>query len=1075
MKRLLNYLTVVCVLLFGHVAMAANGAAQQAGTITVQVSDSNGPLPGAGVLIKGTTTGSVTDLDGIATLSAKEGDVIEVSFIGYVTQEVTVGKASKITVTLYEDSTELDETIVVGYGVQKKESLTGAISQIRSEDITNTKGPDALVSLQGKVPGLLIRDQGGKPGAFATDLSLRGYGTPMIVVDGVVRNTTRTRKTTGWTNSASSIESYNDMSVLQEINPEDIESVSVLKDASATIYGLGAQNGVIVITTKKGKVQKPSVSYSATLRLQQPVTNRRIEDWGSFMKWDNAMSDVAKLDHRWKDADITAWERGDLELTDWYSVASRKFAATQQHNFSVRGGTESISYYFGLGYSEDASILKGNYGYDRYNMSGNVDIKLTPALSMRYTTSFRISNTLMPGNPDVDWNLFYYIYASEPTVGVMTKDNPSHYSEVNEHMNVAALLNPDASGYAKTIGRSWNNTVDFTYNAPFLKGLTVTATGAYDYSTNKSRTLILSYKTYDYETDTYAGELRTQDEYSELWTDNVRLYARAQANYNKKIGSHNFTAMLGAEMTNTKNASIQALRKYGATADESFYTHDIINQGLSSTSTNAGTRSENASAGYIGRFTYDYQGKYLVELMGRYDGTYVYAPGHRWGFFPSYSLGWRASEEKFIKDNLPFLNNLKFRWSDGKTGSIQGGAYAYLSGYQSSGSWIFANGATTPGFNSTTVENTILTWADVRMMDFGIDWEMWRGKFGGQFDIFKRKTIGTAATRTVSLPDFYGVSLPQENLNSNENVGLELALNTNGQIGQINYRAALSATYTRSRQTYIESENTKLYKSSMNYWQSCTLNRWSNARSASLYHWAGGQFTSLDAASNSLVMYETGKDSNGNRDIVPGMYKIDDRDGDGYITSADNYFTWGDGNPPLQFGLNMSASYKKLDVSLVFSGAALKRKSLGLSSYAGFGYLYQLPKMYTEDCWSVKNYGADPWDPNTEWNSGYWPALVRVKQSGSSHNATYTSNQPYNFVNATYLRLKTLEVGYRVSPDFIRKAGIKSVRLAFNAGNLFTLCNKNLKFVDPESTDNGRAGGSFQINRTYNFTLNLNF
>ena len=213
----------------------------------------------------------------------------------------------------------------------------------------------------------------------------------------------------------------------------------------------------------------------------------------------------------------------------------------------------------------------------------------------------------------------------------------------------------------------------------------------------------------------------------------------------------------------------------------------------------------------------------------------------------------------------------------------------------------------------------------------------------------------------------------------------------------------------------------------------------------------------------------------GNRDMVPGMYNLVDRNGDGYITGDDMFYTWSDDNPPLQFGLTFSGNYKNLDFSLVFSGASLKSKSLGLSSYAGFGYLYQLPKMFTEDCWSVKNYGDDPWDPNTEWNSGYWPALARVRQVGNAHNVTYTSNQPYNFIDATYLRLKTIEVGYRFSPEFIRKIGIKSLRVYFNGGNLFTLCNKNLRFVDPESQDYGRAGGSFQINRSFTFGLNLNF
>lgn len=1088
MNKSTNPLKLFCAVLAG--LMMSVSAFAQTKPVTITVFDETGPLPGASIMVKGTTTGTVTDLDGNAVLDLEQGDVLEVSFIGYNTAEATVGSGDKLQVVLKEDTTLLDETIVVGYGVQKKETLTGAVSQIRTDDITNTKSPDALLSLQGKVPGLLIRDMGGKPGSFSTQLSLRGYGgSPMIVVDGVVRSQTMTRKSSGYAMSAKKTEEYTDISVLQEINPEDIESVSVLKDASAAIYGLGASNGVILITTKKGQSQTPSVSLTTSVRLTQPVTNHNVEDWLSFMKWDNAMSDVARLPHRFSQEEIDGYAAGDpaYQYTNWYDEVMKTFAVNQMHNASIRGGTDKINYYFGVGYMDDSSIMKSeSYAYNRWNINGSVTANLTDNLKMTYTTSMRISNQNTPGNPDADWNMQYHIYATDPRIGVhpIKSVNPdtgeieydmTHWSAGNENMNVVAMLDSESTGISKNISRTFNNTVDLQYTAPWLPGLTLSLSGAYDYSTGKFRSLVLQYDTYDYKTNTYAATSRVENEYSELYTDNQRLYGRFQANYNKRFGKHNIGATFAAEVTKNDRARLQGSRKYGTTAKDSFYTHDIIDKGLATTADNSGTRASSATAGYIGRVTYDYAGKYLAEVMARVDGSYIYAPGYRWGVFPAYSLGWRISEENFFKQALPFINNLKFRWSDGFTGAVQGSAYAYIAGYSSSGSYIFSDGTTTPGFSSNTVENTLLSWAKVRMMDFGIDWEMWHGKFGGSFDWFKRITDGIAATRTVSLPDFYGVSLPQENLNVMENEGLELSLYTSGSIGQFNYRITGSATYARSRMTYIESENGKGYNSSMSYWKSSTLNRWSNARSASRYEWAGGQFTSLDYISNLGVLYDTNKANAGNRDMVPGMYNLVDRNGDGYITGDDMFYTWSDDNPPLQFGLTFSGNYKNFDFSLVFSGASLKSKSLGLSSYAGFGYLYQLPKMFTEDCWSVKNYGDDPWDPNTEWNSGYWPALARVSQVGGSHNVTYTSNQPYNFIDATYLRLKTIEVGYRFSPEFIRKIGIKSLRVYFNGGNLFTLCNKNLRFVDPESQDYGRQGGSFQINRSFSFGLNLNF
>ena len=1047
--------------------------------VTGVVTDSEKlPIMGAAVMVSGTSIGTATDLDGNFEIDVPTGAILEISSIGYETRKV---KASpEMNVVLIVDAELLNESVVVGYGVQKRESLTGSISQIRSEDIAATRTANGVDALQGKIPGLQVMQNSGKPGQFNSDLSIRGYGNPMIVVDGVVRSVTRQRKNTrSWSNNARQLESYNDISVLQELNPDDIESISVLKDASATIYGLGAENGVILITTKKGQARKPSISFTASLNLAQPNIPRNVESWTSFMKWDNAMADVAKMGHRWSDETIAGYENGDPNLvyTDWYKESYKTFAVNQQYNASLSGGTDTVNYYFGVGYAEDNSILKGDtFGYKRYNMNANISVKLTNDLTMRYTSAIRQSNNLGMGSYDQEWNIFYYILASEPNVGVHTKDNPLHYSNVNEQMNPAALLDTDASGYTRTDSKNFNNTIDFTYVAPWLPGLRLSANGAYDYSTNKQRTLVKNFQLYDYWTDTTNStmQVRNETEYVELVNDNARLYGRFQAQYERSFGKHNVSAMLGAELTDIKTSRLQASRRYGPSLDEFVYTHDILDQGDATTATNEGGRTNTRTAGYIGRLNYNYEGKYIVELMARYDGNYQFMKGKRWSLFPSYSLGWRVSEEKFFKQALPFVNNLKLRWSDGRTGSIQGSPYAYINGYGKSGSWVFNEGANSTGFANNSIANTVLTWATVRMMDFGVDFELWHGKLGGTFDWFRRVTSGIAATRSVSIPDFYAISIPQENLNVSENQGLELSLYHRNSIGDFSYRVQGQVSLTRSRMTYIESENTREYKSSMDYWKNCTLNRWNGYMGGSTYQWTGERFHNLHETNASQVLYDTNGSGEGNRALVPGMYQLVDRNGNGYIDGEDVFYTWGSSMPPLQFGLTIGGSYKNFDFNLIFSGAAMKSKSVSLSGFAGTGYLYFMPSQYT-DSYHVANYGADPWDPATEWVEGYWPALVRVNQTGAAHNATYTNNQPYNYINATYLRLKTLELGYRVSPRFLQKAGIKSARVFFNGGNLLTFCNKLLKYVDPEASDNGRQGGDFPINRTYTFGFNLNF
>ena len=1073
-----NLLKRLFAVLAGLVLGASMLSAQNIKVTGVVTDTEKLPVMGAAVMVSGTSTGTATDLDGNFEIDVPSGAILEISSIGYETRKVKA--TAKMNIVLVEDAELLNESVVVGYGVQKRESLTGSISQIRSEDIAATRTANGVDALQGKIPGLQITQNSGKPGQFNSDLSIRGYGNPMIVVDGVVRSVTRQRKNTrSWSNNARQLESYNDISVLQELNPDDIESISVLKDASATIYGLGAENGVILITTKKGEAKKPSISFTASVNLAQPNIPRNVESWTSFMKWDNAMADVAKMGHRWSEETIAGYEKGDPNLvyTDWYKESYKKFAVNQQYNASLSGGTDTINYYFGVGYAEDNSILKGDtFGYKRYNLNANISIKLTKDLTLRYTSAIRQSNNLGMGSYDQEWNIFYYILASEPNVGVRTKDNPLHYSNVNEQMNPAALLDTNTSGYTKTDSKNFNNTVDLTYVAPWLPGLRLSANGAYDYSSNKQRTLVKNFQLYDYWTDTTNStmQVRNETEYVELVNDNARLYGRFQAQYDHSFGKHNVSAMLGAELTDIKTSRLQASRRYGPSLDEFVYTHDILDQGDATTATNEGGRTNTRTAGYIGRLNYNYDGKYIVELMARYDGNYQFMKGKRWSLFPSYSLGWRISEEKFFKQALPFVNNLKFRWSDGRTGSIQGSPYAYINGYGKSGSWVFNEGANSTGFANNSIANTVLTWATVRMMDFGVDFELWRGKLGGTFDWFRRVTSGIAATRSVSIPDFYAISIPQENLNVSENQGLELSLYHRNSIGDFSYRVQGQISLTRSRMTYIESENTREYKSSMDYWRNCNLNRWNGYMSGSIYQWTGERFHNLNETNASQVLYDTNGSGEGNRALVPGMYQIVDRNGNGYIDGEDVYYTWGSSMPPLQFGFSIGGSYKNFDFNLIFSGAAMKTKSVSLSGFAGTGYLYFMPSQYT-DSYHVANYGDDPWDPATQWIEGYWPALARVNQTGAAHNATYTNNQPYNFVNATYLRLKTIELGYRVSPNFLKKVGIKSARVFFNGGNLLTFCNKLLKYVDPESSDNGRQGGDFPINRTYSFGFNLNF
>ena len=1024
------------------------------------------PVIGAAVVQQGVTTNGVSaDMDGNFTITVPTGATLVVSAMGYETKQVQA-TSSSMTITLEEESTELEETVVVGYGTQKKASLTSAITNIQAEDITSTKQTNLTSALQGKVPGLQIRQQSGAVGWFDDELSLRGYGEPIVIIDGVQRTSKRINYW-GWAtdnNSASA--------ALAELNPEDIESISVLKDASASIYGLNAHNGVILVTTKKGQVGRPSVTYSNTLTYGVPTALPKETDIATYMEAFNEMYRNKRGGTAKFSDELIAHYRNHDEGYDefsWYDAVFKDHTFSQVHNFSIRGGNQQTTYYVSANLTDQDAIYRADTGdYHRYGLTANFSTKLFDGLSFSFQTAINITDQEMPP-ANTTQNAMYYGFLTERTIPATLKDDPSKFVDPGgEHRNPAALMTSSVAGSKKDWGITFRNNADLKYEAPWLKGLTIQASGAYDVVSRIGSTLSQHFPLYDYQTGALVTYNPDKNQYDENWNQMIKYYGRAQATYNTTIASsHHLGATLAAEFQINQNRSIGAGRQYG-----DFFTHDIINQGDSSTATNSGTRSSSASAGYAGRINYDYKGKYLVEVMARYDGTYLYAPGHRWGFFPSYSLGWRVSEEEFFKKVLPQVNNFKLRWSDGFTGMSQGTAYNYLPGFTSSGNYVFDDGGQIPGFANHSPAQTIISWAKVRMMDFGFDLEAWRGLFGATVDWFWRETSGIASSSTETVPDFLGISLPQMNLNSSENVGIDLSLSHRNHIKDFNYRVMATATFSRSRTTYLESEKTKIYYSAQDYYNNHGVGRWSNAHSATTYHWLPGnpQFTGWNDINDYNIRY--GGDM---QNMLPGMYKIEDRNGDGTINSSDMYYTWAEGNAPLQFGLVIGGSYKHFDFNLTFSGASLVHKQVPLSGGMGYGFFKTMYENYL-DRYHPADPKADPFDPATQWVAGYWPALYEATSAYDSRMLTYGSNQPYTFVDGTYLRLKSLEVGYTFTQSFLQKIHVRSLRVYANGSNLLTFCNKLLAPYDPERNQGSYLGiAGTPLMRNFSAGVSVNF
>jgi TonB-linked SusC/RagA family outer membrane protein len=1029
------------------------------------------PLPGVYARIEATNTGTITDEEGKYTVEVPSVDVsLQFSYIGYETQNIPVAGKTVIDVQMALELAALREIVVIGYGTQKKESLTSAITSINSEDVVSTKQTDVVTSLQGKIPGLLIRQSGGTPGKFYSNISMRGYGTPMVVIDGIVRSEAYTNNT-GYGAST-------DLALAQ-LNPEDIESISVLKDASASIYGLGAGNGVILITTKKGKSAKPKINYSNTFSYGSPKMPKEM-GMVDLMTVANEMADNARYPHPYTDTEIEEYRNGTKQGFSWWDTMLKDFSSSQSHNLSIRGGTDRVQYFVSGGYANDKSIydVKDNFYYKRYTMRGNFTAKLTDYLTLDYQTSLRTTKSANPYNTDAftdnSSQLFNYIAYSDRRVGPTTLASPNHYTYQGDYptFNPMAMADHDLN-FTDKRGRLLTNNIVMKYEAPFLKGLTMQLTGAYDYNYNGTYNKETKYPLYDYYTDVRVGTGGSRNYYGESIIEYERYIGRFQANYEWTKKNHHVSAMGVAEATKTNTRNLAASREFGE-----LYTHNTVSSGTPALSVSTGTRYETATAGYLGRLNYDYAGKYLVEFMGRYDGTYIYSEGNRWGFFPSYSIGWRVSEESFIKNNFKWINNLKLRWSDGKTGSTQGDAYAYLSGYTSTGagSYVFDAGTGTQGYVNNQITNTILSWADIRLRDFGVDWDFFGGLFGGSYDIFTRKTTGIAGTSSGSTPTILGVTVPQINIDSRLDVGMDISITHRNKIGNFSYHVTATGTYARSKNLHVESQATSVWPSQTAYYGGTGLfaggssqDRWTNYRALWYYQLAGGQFTSYDDINSSNVKYDA---SYGMQTTMPGQYLIKDANGDGYITGTDIRYKWGESNAPTQFGLNIGGEYKNFDFNMVWQGATNVSKIIWLLHIFGYGGYNDNYEMYL-DRYHVANAGDDPFDPNTEWVSGYWPALVDADGPGKWRGGTYDTPTDFTQINARYFRMKSAEIGYTIPGKVLGKIRIESARIYIGGTNLLTLVSKKMKYYDPESAA-AMHGSTMPNMRTINFGINVN-
>lgn len=583
----------------------------QSNLITGKVIDNaSEPIIGASIQSSVVGKGTISNMNGDFSIEVPVGTELTISFLGYRTQKIKVSDMRSLVIKLLEDTQALDEVVVVGYGVQKKESLTGAISNIKNDEIIKTKATSLAQSLEGKVSGLKIRQNDGEPGQFRSDINIRGLGTPLFIIDGIVRD---------------------GANEFQRLNPDDIESISFLKDGTAAIYGMNSANGAIVVTTKKGYKGKAKISLSANWGWSKPTNIPRMANAAQYMELRNDAAILGEGNPLVTKEELELWKTGasGYASTDLYDHVIKNSSIQQQYTLSLQGGSDIVSYFGSFSYASDEGLLKsGDLGYEKFTFRSNTDIKIVKGLTAGVNLAGRYDKTSQP------WNSFYEIFkqtrVNVPTVPAYANNNPDYLATQSMGINPIALADADMTGYHYYYNKNFQSTFTLKYEVPFVQGLSIQGQLGYDYNHNKHKGLRKKFSTYTYaiETDEYIENEYNNPSMIQVNNNEAsRLDMQAQISYNRLFNdTHNVSATLVYERRQEKSDWSNIERKFD------LLTYDEVDYAGLKDAVSGGMSNEQAFISYVGRFNYDYKGRYLLELGFRNDGSYRYAPGSRWAF-----------------------------------------------------------------------------------------------------------------------------------------------------------------------------------------------------------------------------------------------------------------------------------------------------------------------------------------------------------------------------------------------------------------------------------------------------------
>lgn len=996
---------------------------RQNGSCVGVVKDSAGEtVIGASVVVKGTTNGTITGIDGDFSLSnVKKGDVIVVSFVGFTTKEV-VWNGQPLRVVLVEDSKTLEEVVVVGYGTQKKVNMTGAVAQLDSKALENRPIQNVSNALQGTMPGVQITSGQGRPGQDGATIRVRGVGTlnsadPYILVDGIETGT------------------------LNSVDPNDIESISVLKDAaSAAIYGSKASNGVILITTKRGKAGKPRITYNGYIGVQN--ASEMIERMSSYdyaRLYNQTLADQG-LSKRFSDEDLQKFKDGSSPYThpntDWYDLAY-KTGVQHSHNVNMSGGTEDVKYMGSVGYLHQTGILP-NSEREQFNGRTNLDVQISSRLKTRLNLAY-IKNDYS------DPNSSYAGGSSDQIIRQLNRIAPwivnqyedGTYGTISDGNPMAWL---DADQTVDRMNQNFSGTLALDYT--ILKGLVATVSGSYVDNQQHYRAF---QKFIQYNPNKKTDPNKLNENYYG-WN---RSTLDVLLNYDTQLGKHGLRAMAGWHAEKYKYSENTMERKNFPTNDL-----DDMNAGDAATQKNTGYNRELAMISWFGRINYDYAGKYLFEANLRADASSRFAKGNRWGYFPSFSGAWRISEEAFMENAREWLTNLKIRASWGKLGNQNALSdyYPWMNTYSLGASYPIG-GALQSGYYQSSYKLSTISWEKARTWGLGLDATI-NNHINLTVDYYDRETTGIIMD--VPVPQEFGLGAYKDNVGAMVNRGVEVLLSYNNKWGDWSFGATGNVAYNKNKLLDLGSEDANV--NGMTDPNNGNKRRVVGERLNSYYAYRTGGFFESDEAAKAWMDQYKGQAGYpfGNRQFKGGDLIYLDTNGDGKLTSDDRELI-GSSDPSFTFGLTLNAGWKWFDLTAVFSGAAGVRRFVSNEAYGTFGGDDSHPATIWLDAWTPDNKNAE---------------MPRIAYMTTSPSLPSQVVSDFWIQDASYVRMKNLQIGYTMPKSLVNAVGIQNVRFYYSVENLFTLHNMRLN-VDPEIPS--ERASNFPLTRTHAFGVNVTF